>query len=443
MMKDYPDQTQSISGPSQPQPQPGTLAPPTTGLGLGLSLTPDSSSRSTPQGSPRPMNISLSAPGGSTVSTPVSATAPGPPDLSRPNFHSHSSLTTVSTFKEQDIVRGPPSPPEVRIGLASTGVGHDGGQDKALEGDAKGEPAKVNGHTKVPPVVAPKPKGLQARLAGAVAAGTSVGSNSAATPILSQPESQPQSESPPSLTQSPAPLSPPHNRPLAPPPRHPAAQPAPSVPGANYTAYVPRVRRAAGGATPVTTPPPKPPAPSAPAGGPIPIPYVPRQTPLAVRLQNAARAAAGTPPPTSSAPVSRPGTGTRAAGTGPNAVTMITSSSLGGVTTRLPSVPSTNTNSGSATTGASGGGGAGMGASGGVGGGTSAALMDIVRSMEGVPKLGCLVVLDLKGNDLRGGVSYIAQVLKRNRTLRSLNLSENKVEVQGLVVLAEALVSGS
>ncbi|KAG9078332.1 hypothetical protein FS749_009686, partial [Ceratobasidium sp. UAMH 11750] len=331
MMKDYPDQTQSISGPSQPQPQPGTLAPPTTGLGLGLSLTPDSSSRSTPQGSPRPMNISLSAPGGSAVSTPVSATAPGPPDLSRPNFYSHSSLTTVSTFKEQDIVRGPPSPPEVRIGLASTGVGHDGGQGKALEGDAKGEPAKVNGHTKVPPVVAPKPKGLQARLAGAVAAGTSV------------------------------------------------------------------------------------------------------------RLQNAARAAAGTPPPTSSAPVSRPGTGTRAAGTGPNAVTMITSSSLGGVTTRLPSVPSTNTNSGSATTGASGGGGAGMGASGGVGGGTSAALMDIVRSMEGVPKLGCLVVLDLKGNDLRGGVSYIAQVLKRNRTLRSLNLSENKVEVQGLVVLAEAL----
>lgn len=38
-------------------------------------------------------------------------------------------------------------------------------------------------------------------------------------------------------------------------------------------------------------------------------------------------------------------------------------------------------------------------------------------------------------------MSYIAQVLKRNRTLRSLNLSENKIEVQGLVLLAEALVS--
>ncbi|KAG8724053.1 hypothetical protein FRC12_024371 [Ceratobasidium sp. 428] len=151
MMKDYPDQTQSISGPSSSQSQPGTsLAVPPTGL--GLNLTPDSSSRSTPQGSPRPMNVSLSAP------SPVSATSSGgppPPDLGRPNLHSQSSLTTVSTFREQDIIRGPPSPPEVRIGLA--------------EGDVR---VALNGHTKVPPVVAPKPKGLQARLAGAVAAGT-------------------------------------------------------------------------------------------------------------------------------------------------------------------------------------------------------------------------------------------------------------------------------
>lgn len=35
---------------------------------------------------------------------------------------------------------------------------------------------------------------------------------------------------------------------------------------------------------------------------------------------------------------------------------------------------------------------------------------------------------------------YIAQVLKRNRTLKVLNLSENKIEVAGLVALAEALV---
>ncbi|KAG8700203.1 hypothetical protein FRC09_006107 [Ceratobasidium sp. 395] len=425
MMKDYPDQTQSISGPSS-QSQPGTsLAVPPTGLGLGLNLTPDSSSRSTPQGSPRPTNVSLFAPAGasSNGSTPVSATSSGPPDLGRPNLHSQSSLTTVSTFREQDIVRGPPSPPEVRIGLA--------------EGDVR---AALNGHTKVPPVVAPKPKGLQARLAGAVAAGTG---GSTPTPLQTQPHpadptststsssSLTQSSSS-SLTQSPELISPPHDKPLGPPPRHPAVQPPQPVPGTNYAAYVPRVRRAAGTPAVVTPAPVKPTVVASGAAGPIPVPYVPRQTPLAIRLQNAARAAATPPPPPSSATgtLSRPSTGTKAGGTGTgaNAVTMITSSSFGGVTTRLPSAPSVSATVASPAPPAPSG-----------SAGTSAALMDIVRSMEGVPKLGCLVVLDLKGNDLRGGVSYIAQVLKRNRTLRSLNLSENKVEVQGLVVLAEAL----
>ena len=41
------------------------------------------------------------------------------------------------------------------------------------------------------------------------------------------------------------------------------------------------------------------------------------------------------------------------------------------------------------------------------------------------------------------GVTYIAQVLKRNRTLKVLNLSENKLDVQALVAIAEALVSFS
>lgn len=41
----------------------------------------------------------------------------------------------------------------------------------------------------------------------------------------------------------------------------------------------------------------------------------------------------------------------------------------------------------------------------------------------------------------QGGIMYIAQVLKRNRTLKILNLSENKIDVPGLVHLAEALVS--
>ena len=34
----------------------------------------------------------------------------------------------------------------------------------------------------------------------------------------------------------------------------------------------------------------------------------------------------------------------------------------------------------------------------------------------------------------------MAQVLKRNRTLKVLNLSENKLDVQCLVAIAEALV---
>jgi hypothetical protein len=84
-------------------------------------------------------------------------------------MHSHSSMTTVSTFRERDIVKGPPSPPEVRVGLAGPGAGAES------ERDVRGavENGNGHGHARVPPVVAPKPKGLQARLAGAVAAGTS------------------------------------------------------------------------------------------------------------------------------------------------------------------------------------------------------------------------------------------------------------------------------
>lgn len=41
---------------------------------------------------------------------------------------------------------------------------------------------------------------------------------------------------------------------------------------------------------------------------------------------------------------------------------------------------------------------------------------------------------------LQSGITYIGQVLKRNRTLKVLNLSENKLDVQGLVSIAEALV---
>ncbi|KIY47737.1 RNI-like protein, partial [Fistulina hepatica ATCC 64428] len=73
--------------------------------------------------------------------------------------------------------------------------------------------------------------------------------------------------------------------------------------------------------------------------------------------------------------------------------------------------------------------------------GPSAALLDKVRALDALPRLGALRTLDLKGNDLRAcnGITYLSQVLKRNRTLKVLNLSENKLDVQCLVVLAEAL----
>lgn len=42
---------------------------------------------------------------------------------------------------------------------------------------------------------------------------------------------------------------------------------------------------------------------------------------------------------------------------------------------------------------------------------------------------------------MQHGVTYIAQVLKRNRTLKTLNLSENRIDSHGLTALAESLVS--
>ncbi|GAA5942946.1 hypothetical protein JCM1841_003610 [Sporobolomyces salmonicolor] len=65
--------------------------------------------------------------------------------------------------------------------------------------------------------------------------------------------------------------------------------------------------------------------------------------------------------------------------------------------------------------------------------------MRLKRRIDDLPRVGALLTLDVKGNDIRNGVVYIAQALKRNRTLKVLNLSENKIDVQGLVAIADAL----
>ncbi|KDN36543.1 RNI-like protein [Tilletiaria anomala UBC 951] len=55
------------------------------------------------------------------------------------------------------------------------------------------------------------------------------------------------------------------------------------------------------------------------------------------------------------------------------------------------------------------------------------------------PRMGSLLTLDLKSNDIRGGVVNLAQALKKNRTLKVLNLSDNNLDVAGLVSIADAL----
>ncbi|KAE8207206.1 hypothetical protein CF327_g7395 [Tilletia walkeri] len=43
--------------------------------------------------------------------------------------------------------------------------------------------------------------------------------------------------------------------------------------------------------------------------------------------------------------------------------------------------------------------------------------------LANLPRVGELLTLDLKSNDIGSGVAYLAQALKKNRTLRVLNLS--------------------
>ncbi|EJD08451.1 uncharacterized protein FOMMEDRAFT_101852 [Fomitiporia mediterranea MF3/22] len=204
------------------------------------------------------------------------------------------------------------------------------------------------------------------------------------------PPSTPSNETPPltptQLTSQQSPSSPRSNSPLPPPTRQGPIPPPPIHPAnapvqTTYTPYIPRAKRAAALATGAT------------AG--------------ARALQHATRA----PNPLNASGQQVP---------------IITSSAQGGITTRHP--PGSESNASvqqprdHAKTN-----------------GPSAALLDKVRALDALPRLGELRTLDLRGNDIRAGIQYIAQVLKRNRTLKVLNLSENKIDVQGLVAIAEAL----
>ncbi|KAH7929207.1 RNI-like protein [Leucogyrophana mollusca] len=166
----------------------------------------------------------------------------------------------------------------------------------------------------------------------------------------------------------------------APPPRPPPRHPAAAGPQTTYTPYIPRARRA-------------------PAAVPAHANSYAYTNPLS---------ATGHPVP------------------------IITSNSQGGITTRHEA-------GGGLVNGSASAGGSAITHNNAHAQGPSAALLDKVRALDTLPRLGALRTLDLRGNDLRSGVTYIAQVLKRNRTLKVLNLAENKLDVGCLVAIAEAL----
>jgi protein phosphatase 1 regulatory subunit 37 len=168
------------------------------------------------------------------------------------------------------------------------------------------------------------------------------------------------------------------------------------------TSHTPHQSSTANGKTNSLPPPPHRTAPATPQLQTTYTPYVPRSRRGAAGV---AASQAAPPPRTPTAPAAA-----MSSVSPPASVPIITSSAQGGVTTRTTHQ------------------------------GPSAALLDKVRALDNLPRLGALRTLDLRGNDLRAqGISYLGQVLKRNRTLKVLNLSENKLDVQCLVSIAEAL----
>ncbi|KII85687.1 hypothetical protein PLICRDRAFT_178724 [Plicaturopsis crispa FD-325 SS-3] len=230
---------------------------------------------------------------------------------------------------------------------------------------------------------------------------TSTGAVALALMIKDYPDVVPGSTPPTSVPSSPSP-----NPSSLPPTSSSAVSPASSISPQLSVPSSPRTSIFSPARAGPPLPPPRHPASAAPQT--TYTPYIPR-----------ARRGAGSAGPTSPNPLSSTG----------QPIPIITSSSQGGVTTRHPTAPASDghAHNGNAHAGPK------------HDYGPSAALLDKVRALDALPRLGALRTLDLRGNDLRSGISYIAQVLKRNRTLKVLNLSENKLDVQCLVAIAEAL----
>ncbi|KAF8509532.1 hypothetical protein BU17DRAFT_56039 [Hysterangium stoloniferum] len=190
--------------------------------------------------------------------------------------------------------------------------------------------------------------------------------------------------------------------PIPPPPRHPIAVAQASPPQTTYTPYIPKSRRNAASANSTSRP---------------------------ATVGPAATARSSAPAPQAAAVSARALADSARFG---ETVPVITSSPQGGVTTRHPPLRLSTSNHVTSPPGSQ------LKPSA-YDQGPSAALLDKVRALDNLPRLGALRTLDLRGNDIRGGIMYIAQVLKRNRTLKLLNLSENKIDVTGLMCIAEAL----
>ncbi|CAG8583038.1 3136_t:CDS:10 [Gigaspora rosea] len=50
-----------------------------------------------------------------------------------------------------------------------------------------------------------------------------------------------------------------------------------------------------------------------------------------------------------------------------------------------------------------------------------------------------LEILDVTGNDIRSGIQYISQALRRNQSLKELHLSENRIDFKGLIFIADGV----